>query len=781
MQTDRLQVKGINNVVYADQFASVQAAHDQLPSTGGKIVIPAGTYSGAGGATLLTISKPNVVVEGVGPSTILTTPASVSTTYVVRITGSNCRLTNLQIQGQATDETTNQYAVQIVGNHNEVDHLLLSGTDGSHALNGGVAVNSGSTNNDIHDNDWGVLFGKNNSIGYGVILVAASYNRVHHNNGTFSSTWGRHHIYLSQGSCYNTVSSNVLSGGTNASIEIFALDAQSTALANVVQGNTIVSNNSAAGSATDTGAIEIANNAQFNIVIGNNIDTVLGANGIKIGNAGGVTGHPVNNSIVGNKIHLTDFNAISVTGGSSNLIEGNDVVGASTTSSNVYSGLLVQPEGGVNANNNRVLGNNFSGATNKYAVSILAGSTSNFISDNWLSIGATGVVNDAGTTTLYGINAENGTSQIDGSVKAKNIEDIRYADQFASIDAAVTDLGGGAGIVVIPSNYAGAESASLVTSNLGYKYWNGNPQVTIIDQRYNPATPGTPAATPNYPVSYAGRTLAQLTRFGVTGGYVSPNDSSAGLAVANFVSGTMPANGGTQAGLEVIAATDGTNLVNGSGSALLAIEAYATVGGTGTSATMPGVYGLHGTVNIDRDTTTQSITTASAIHAGTNTNISTHGATITNSYGVDALPQSVGTARNYSYHSWGNFLFENNTNIDAVDGGGVLRRVMTFANGIVSFAGAASVNLTAQTAAIGTTTLYAVPASGAGQYRLSWNSKVTTAAGVSSTLGPLTITYTDPDNVVQTITAGAQTSAGAIATSSTGNSTTTVLLGCRCC
>ena len=85
------------------------------------------------------------------------------------------------------------------------------------------------------------------------------------------------------------------------------------------------------------------------------------------------------------------------------------------------------------------------------------------------------------------------------------------------------------------------------------------------------------------------------------------------------------------------------------------------------------------------------------------------------------------------------------------------------------------VDLTAQNAAIGTTTLFAVV--NAGQYRVSWNAKVTTAAGSSSTLGALTITYTDPDGVVQTITCAAQISAGTIATTSTGNSTTTVLLG----
>lgn len=90
----------------------------------------------------------------------------------------------------------------------------------------------------------------------------------------------------------------------------------------------------------------------------------------------------------------------------------------------------------------------------------------------------------------------------------------------------------------------------------------------------------------------------------------------------------------------------------------------------------------------------------------------------------------------------------------------------------------ASVNLTARTAAVGTTTLFAVVA--AGQYLVTWNAKVTTVASTgaaTSTLGAVTIVYTDPDSVVQTITAGALTAAGAIATSSSGNTTATVLLG----
>lgn len=89
----------------------------------------------------------------------------------------------------------------------------------------------------------------------------------------------------------------------------------------------------------------------------------------------------------------------------------------------------------------------------------------------------------------------------------------------------------------------------------------------------------------------------------------------------------------------------------------------------------------------------------------------------------------------------------------------------------------ATVDLTNQGAAIGTTTMYAVPSTGAGQYRLTWNAKLTTADAVSSTLGALTIVYIDPDGIAQTITAPATIAAGTIATTSTGNTTGTVLIG----
>jgi len=86
----------------------------------------------------------------------------------------------------------------------------------------------------------------------------------------------------------------------------------------------------------------------------------------------------------------------------------------------------------------------------------------------------------------------------------------------------------------------------------------------------------------------------------------------------------------------------------------------------------------------------------------------------------------------------------------------------------------ATVDLTAQTAAIGATTLYTTSAIGAGVYRISWVAKVTTAATTSSTLGGAAgfqATYTDADDSV-VVTPLAVPNASA-----TGNTTQTQLSG----
>lgn len=103
--------------------------------------------------------------------------------------------------------------------------------------------------------------------------------------------------------------------------------------------------------------------------------------------------------------------------------------------------------------------------------------------------------------------------------------------------------------------------------------------------------------------------------------------------------------------------------------------------------------------------------------------------------------------------------------------------IATLGNGIP--AEYAVLDVTAQSAAIATAPLYAVPAGTplATQYRVAWNAKITTAATTSSTLGALTLTYVDPDGTTQTVTASASIEAGTIATTSTVNTVNTALFG----
>lgn len=124
----------------------------------------------------------------------------------------------------------------------------------------------------------------------------------------------------------------------------------------------------------------------------------------------------------------------------------------------------------------------------------------------------------------------------------------------------------------------------------------------------------------------------------------------------------------------------------------------------------------------------------------------------------------------------------------SVDVNGVVKRYRTIAtvsNGVP--AEYATVDLTAQGAAIGATLLYAVPASGAGMYRISYVATVTRAATTSSTLGGtglgFQIDWTDNDtNVAKLSPAGAAVAAGTNTSLATptnqANTTAASISGC---
>jgi len=91
----------------------------------------------------------------------------------------------------------------------------------------------------------------------------------------------------------------------------------------------------------------------------------------------------------------------------------------------------------------------------------------------------------------------------------------------------------------------------------------------------------------------------------------------------------------------------------------------------------------------------------------------------------------------------------------------------------------ATIDLTAQGAAINSTLLYAVPASGGGMYRISWVFTVTQPATISSVLGGTNgfqITYTDLDTSVVKTMPG--TIVAGVDTNSTNSTSTGTISGC---
>lgn len=251
-----------------------------------------------------------------------------------------------------------------------------------------------------------------------------------------------------------------------------------------------------------------------------------------------------------------------------------------------------------------------------------------------------------------------------------------------AIDTAVTACSSNPCLSVIRPTYSGIESANLTMLSNGYRLYAGVNKITILDLRANVASPGSPADAPLYPLLYGGRLAGQIVRLGINGYNTGTlTDSTAGAALYNWLNNAvLPGNFGEQAGsissLEVSGSI--TGIAGFSNGILAGADAEAHYNPTSADGTLPYLTGLTVASGITRANGAGNITTASGILASGMVNESTAGASIANAYGFDAEPQTVGTSRNYSYHSVGNWLTENGTQFDAVDSGGTPRLMVKF-------------------------------------------------------------------------------------------------------
>lgn len=431
------------------------------------------------------------------------------------------------------------------------------------------------------------------------------------------------------------------------------------------------------------------------------------------------------------------------------------------------------------------------------------------------------------------------SGSFNGNLRVAN--GIRYADQFAGanvtaqINAAIADLGGSNGVVVIPSTMGTGTPTSVPSgvvlfdfrgvtdmplNTINYSYNDGNVNSMVKEHQ-------TVSSTANNGSAVCRWILTSLKN-GTPGTLSAIDGASTEALIEGTLTGTLSNASGIESPVSVRSTGGTVSLADGVqgyvettlGSTTVVTEARG-VDGIGVSsaagATPSRAFGLYGRSQFGKGSSRayaaglegQSLILYDASYGIGSFDFEDSGHTphrILWTNGTSAILQAMDT---------GGILFASNdgivrAHIDSaaiypdvtgamdlgtssknfgnlkmsgsatIGGNAILTGLVTKYNNVNTVsagipAEVATVDLTNQGAAIGSTTLFTPSVSG--QYRLVWNAKVTTVDAVSSTLGALQVSYTDPDGVAVTLTCPATIAAGTIATTSTGNTTGTVLVG----
>lgn len=345
-------------VVYATPSSSLQQAVDALPAAGGIVRLPCGVYGP------VVISKSNVSLDGSGNCSSITA-SPFSGAAIVTVTGGAARtvIGNLQILGQAVDQTSMQRCLYLTGGSTgaTVRQVKFGGTTSSNGCNIQIHVDPTSSRNVISSNTLTQAIGTGNGGGYGILIEGSGFNVVSGNKSVQTATEGRHHIYLSAGASSNQVIANRLTGGTSDQIVVFAYDSEPAARSNIVQNNILTGMQDGLGARA---AIHIAQNADSNHIIGNQILEPALA-GIEVeGSALKGESHADHNDLESNQVYFAGQFGILILGSSNTTIKGNTVYEASQSASGAYPGIEVSSNSAYAvARNNQVLNDTSYGFT----------------------------------------------------------------------------------------------------------------------------------------------------------------------------------------------------------------------------------------------------------------------------------------------------------------------------------------------------------------------------------------------------------------------------------
>jgi parallel beta-helix repeat protein len=390
-----------------DAQVTINNAIATLPASGGKIYLTEGTYTVSGNITL----PANTTLSGAGNSTILKVRDNHDAFIdVISLGGHRATITDVHFEGNKSNQSAGTVAHRAI--RGSFDH---------------ITINRITAQNFYTDNVSNV---------YTISLQDSWYTKITESTVLDNNTGG---VRLSD---YGVVSDNIIESNSGIGAYI--------GYAHISFTGNLVRNNQGAGVYTrDSTAIKIVGN----IIEGNggngveffygDFDNKLSGNIIRNNSGHGVRLYYFKGSVTSNNIDNNTQNGILVErtydGGA--LISGNNIRGSNV--SNSYSVVRISKIGETGYSREVKLSNNilYDPAGTGYAIEIVAGTLSTYLSDNRFSgAGANGIL-DNGNGTIYDNQSlgANGTNVVNRNANSTTAFQIQNATGTALFNADTTN------------------------------------------------------------------------------------------------------------------------------------------------------------------------------------------------------------------------------------------------------------------------------------------------------------------------------------------------------
>ena len=310
--TGATSVKTLNGTVFADQYSTLAAAIAAAPAAGGRVVVPAGTYTLS--ASLSMSANTNLVIEGEGERSVIDGSALGNGVHAISISSPGARVRNVRVvapTGAAAGD-----AIRITATGCSLEGVTVSG-----GLNGIT-----TTSLDTQVRGCRITSSTATTGGYGVLVTGAAHRAVVVGNTFVACRIGAGVV---DSSSFAVISGNAFSACTWIGVSLDGDAGTLTGGFNSITGNNIIS----------CGTDSTANSDYGGIFVGESKDNVITGNVCK-----GSIWHGIRlvtsahrNVISGNVCQGNSSAGILVSTSDDVVISGNDCAGNGTYGIDVFS------------------------------------------------------------------------------------------------------------------------------------------------------------------------------------------------------------------------------------------------------------------------------------------------------------------------------------------------------------------------------------------------------------------------------------------------------------